>query len=336
MPPSTHHRFHGRPVRIDWDTADRRAAGAPVLSHYGLDDGPPGAQDDAGWRIAVTADRRPVPAGLELVARHRTGLVVGRDGPDYVLVAGDDTARVQPGRGRAEFALPTPPAAAGALDPALYLFTTFTLLLFLQHEEHYGLHAAALTPEGDDGVLVIAESDSGKSTLTMHLVRQGWRFLTDDSALVHLGADGRVAARALRRDFALDPDAADLFPEIAEASAPMFTGYDKWRVDVDRLYPGQRCARLTPRLLVFPSLTDAPASRLTPLSPSAALMRLLRQTSLLTPAPDQAARHLAVLKRLVEQAPAVALAAAADIHHDGARAARLLGAALRGRSTPSG
>lgn len=51
--------------------------------------------------------------------------------------------------------------------------------------EAVGLHAAAVGPSTAP-ILLVGQSGVGKSTLALHLVRQGWRYWSDDLAVIEL------------------------------------------------------------------------------------------------------------------------------------------------------
>jgi hypothetical protein len=104
------------------------------------------------------------------------------------------------------------------------------------------LHAGAVARDGRAAV-VVGASGWGKTTLTMELVRRGWRLLTDDFAPITV--DGLVEPFVRRvnlteRSVALlglpDPS---LTPGAGSAT-PRLVGFDrapKWMVDIDSVFP---------------------------------------------------------------------------------------------------
>jgi hypothetical protein len=75
---------------------------------------------------------------------------------------------------------------------------------------HLVLHAGAIGRLGRT-VLLPADANSGKSTLTTALVAEGWRYLTDEAAAI----DDRLMVRPYPKPIALDPGSFHLFPEFA-------------------------------------------------------------------------------------------------------------------------
>jgi hypothetical protein len=69
-------------------------------------------------------------------------------------------------------------------EPVLQLYRAFLTTVFARLGRHALLHAAAVERAGTGGVLIAAPAGHGKSSLTMELVRRGFRFLGDDYAPV--------------------------------------------------------------------------------------------------------------------------------------------------------
>jgi hypothetical protein len=135
---------------------------------------------------------------------------------------------------------------------------------------------------------------------------------------------GEVFAKALGRHFRLAPEAVQRFPEVAEAVPGQGSLVDKLHIDVDAIYPGLFTASCLPRVLLLPEIVSRPESALLPVSTTEALLHLLGQTTILTPDPKLAERHMSVLKQLIRQVRVMRLQAGRDLYNDPARAADLL------------
>jgi hypothetical protein len=216
-------------------------------------------------------------------------------------------------------------------DPLFYLIT-FSLVILLRYRGWFALHTAALAREGH-GLLLVAQSDSGKSTATMNLVRQGWDYLSDDTVLLRTESE-RARAYSFRRNFCVDPDATALFPELARREWPAsLSDATKWQVDVDALFPGQYAPTAIPRVLVLPQITSAPKSRIEPVDAKTVLGHLIEQGALfLTPDPAVAEQHLNVFRRLIQQSQTYRLYAARDLLDKPHRTHELLAPLLRNAS----
>ncbi len=315
--PDTHYlSLHGRCLHVQVADPATKAAVLTVLDYHGFS---PASAGTATWTLAPNASAE-VSAQATLVAGHASGLHIWQDGEGYALVHENGVLRIEPETGLITGSLPI---SDNVVSEQLYVTLTFAILLLLENEGWYALHAACLvTPEGH-GVLVVGPSDSGKSTMALHLVQQGWQYLSDDSVLLYKDGDS-VSVRPLRRDFCLDPDAEALFPVLGDSNARMLTDADKWRVQIESLFPTQRMLSCTPRLLIFPTVAGTAESKTSALRGIEALMRLLPQASLLRRDPKHALPFSHLLKHLVEQAPAHQFLSGTDVHHDGARLATLL------------
>jgi len=71
-------------------------------------------------------------------------------------------------------------------EPVLQLYRAFLTTVFARIGRHALLHAAAVERTGTVGILIAAPAGHGKSSVTMELIRRGYRFLGDDYAPVDL------------------------------------------------------------------------------------------------------------------------------------------------------
>ena len=258
------------------------------------------------------------------------GLEVWKSGSCMYLTHGENTVvAVEPWVG----------VARGSLDPAfgrpsgqrrdpLFYLITFSLVILLRYQSRFALHAAALARD-EQGALLVARSDSGKSTAALNLMREGWSYLSDDAVLLRRQGSS-VRAHSFRSDFCVDPEAVDQFPELAGyAWPPSLSDPTKWRVDPAKLYPGQFVPRCTPQVLVMPEIVDAAESTLEPMDPTVMLGHLANQSGLLlTPEPEIASQHLNLLKQLVNQTASYRFLAGRDQLKDSSSIDRLLKSVL--------
>jgi len=256
------------------------------------------------------------PESAIQVGRCAAGFVVERGGAGFVL----DTAL----RSATAHRLPQEKDWDRQAAQDVFLAVTTSLGLLLHSLGYYALHAVGLC-RGGRGYLLVGGSDSGKSTTALALVRQGWQPLSDDSLLLH-EAGGTVRATGFRRDFCVDPDAADLFPELAGRSWPrQQSDPDKWRVDVAELYGVGNAGACEPRVLLFPEIGRCAESRLLPLPLPDALPLLLRHSAFPLHHDGPAAHaHVAAMGRLVKQCTVRRLVLGRDAIEATERVAELL------------
>jgi hypothetical protein len=316
---SSDYQLHGLRLRLGSDHPAVQKKLRRVLRYKGAE--PVVASDDADIRLAfdvcASLDSPPKTA-RHLGTSRQCGIDVWDASEQVFLCHDNGIVAVHPDAGRAEGQVH--PALfedrdRGERDPLFHL-VVLSLVVLLRHRGWFPLHAAALTRDGH-GVLCPAQSGQGKTTITLSLLRYGWAALSDDTVLLR-AEDDRVNAHSFRRSLCVDPGAAEPFPELHGPDWPRsLSDASKWRVEIDQLYPGQSASVCTPRLLVLPTIADAPMSRIEPIGIKPALEQLLRQTAFfLTPAPRVADRHLAVLRRLVNQSWTYRLHAGRDILND--------------------
>lgn len=322
--------IHDRSLRVEWSASLPRPAIETILQYHGAEQ----TEADASSTWTLRADPGcNVPEGARLVASHDSGLSLWQSDEAYFIAHSEGALCISLASGSITGQLPS--SGGGTVSEGCYVATTLMLLLLLEHVGYYALHAACLVHPDGAGVLLIGPSDSGKSTMALHLVEQGWQYLSDDSVLLHAGPDG-ISVLPLRRDFCLDPEAEALFPSLAGTSARMLTDADKWRVRVEHLFPTQQRPSCRPSLLLFPRIeAERATSALQPLRPIESLMALLPQASLLRRDPKEARTFTQLTQRLVAQAPAYRFLSGADVYRDGARLARLLEPLFRSADAPT-
>ena len=331
------YRLGSIPIEVRAEAADVRQAVSAVLEYFGLrlrpsaDVSPVARLGFAVSSSSDSPDARPAEAHL---VRHHNGVDVWRAGDQWWLCERDNTVRLDLSRGTASGTLRSLPwATAGTLYLPFVNLVIHSLLLLLRREGYVPLHTAALV-KSSAGVLLTAAPDSGKSTQALGLVRAGWQYLTDDSALLYLAGD-TVEVLPLRRDFGLDQEAQKVFPEMIPHTLPFLTDERKRRVDMAALYPDRALERGVPRLLLFPQIRDQPQSQLLPLSQKDALLGLMHQSPFLALDPDVATPHLDLLRTLAGQAAAYRLLAGHDLRDHPERLADLLAPVLPQPKSPA-
>ncbi len=318
-----YYSLHGIHIEVRWDDASVAKAIDAILNYFGLIRRE-GASRQRPVQLAFLTQEPPptLPDNAHWVVQHN-GIEVWRADHSFYLRESGSIMQLDAAAGTGWGIIQSPLWR----QPSLVRLETInlvihSLLILLRHRALYPLHAAALTREGN-GVLLVAQSDSGKSTQALSLVRQGWGYLSDDSLLLRPVGEG-VEARPLRRDFGVDQEAVHDFPEIAAHWQPYLTDERKRRIDMEAVYPGQRVERGLPRVLVFPKIVPRLESKLNPIGKKEALFRLMRQSGFLALEPRISAAHLDVLKRLVNQADGYELLAGRDMKREPALVAPML------------
>ena len=174
------------------------------------------------------------------------------------------------------------------------------LFHLLPYQNFYHLHAAGLMRDGV-GYLFIGESGSGKSSVSLSLVRQGWYYLSDDVLLLRTSMDG-VEAMSFRKKFYLDPILSHHYPEITHHfEATSYGENTKQLLDLEFVYPDRFCPNCFPKVLIFTSIVPRSESMLVPIDQISALIKLMKQSATLFFNRKVIKEHAEVLKRLLYQ-----------------------------------
>lgn len=195
----------------------------------------------------------------------------------------------------------------------------------------YVLHAAGVVePKSGAGLVVVGNSNSGKSSLTIRLAHAGWRYLSDDM-LVLDEADGAIEAWALRRIFSVSARSlanCHLSGLEAALGAPANSDPSKRKLEPGIAFPGSFVESCRPRVLLFPTLTGKAASRVEKISSGEAMARLIRQCPWASYDTGTAREHLRALGMLAKQSNAFLLDAGRDLIEDSSSAPQLLASCL--------
>jgi hypothetical protein len=240
------------------------------------------------------------------------GGVCYTDGADFYLALGKSLIHLQNGSPiTIDVSLRELPAAG---DPMLARATSFAVCAGLRRFGLFDLHSAGVVdPSDGKGVLIVGRSGGGKSTLAVQLATAGWSYLSDDELLLSL-VDGAVEARGFRSFFAMSTEGGPL----------------KQCFEPDTVFGAQRTPHVLPGAVLFTSLNHEAKSRLSKLTQTETMMRLIRACPWATYDTSIASANLEVLSALARQANGFDLAAGRDLLVPGF-AAELLGNVVLGR-----
>lgn len=202
-------------------------------------------------------------------------------------------------------------------------FFLLSLIMLLRRHGLFGLHANAVSCAAS-GILIIGASGCGKTTLSMSLIRSGWRAVADDALLLRQ-SEASIEALALRRSFACTEETRLFFPELQAAGPawPALSG-GKWAVPVKSFFPDRFSPTCSPRLLLFPTLTGQPHSQLVGIDETEAMTRLIPQSAGILADRPGVRQQLGLLKNLVEQARSYRLQLGVDVFHEPTQVSGLL------------
>lgn len=268
--------IHGRTLVVRADSPDAAAVLDEVFGRYRRASAPDGPVLRLDLRSA--AGNRPDFAARVLgVAADGTRFSSRGEGVVDVDAGDLGWARIRPADGIAEVHV-EPRATAHAWQPAYRLVEPVVVEL-LKSTGLYGLHAASVEIGGRI-LILCGSSGSGKSTTGLAMALRGAGFLGDDTCYLDARRGDRPLSVCARwSDLHLtDLTLETLIPLEFRDRAQRREGAEKWFLRVADL-PTLRCVERGPAgWLVFPVFTESSESTLTPLSPSEALPKVLKQS----------------------------------------------------------
>ncbi len=163
-----------------------------------------------------------------------------------------------------------------------YIFSDLVMAPFmemLKQRGFYGLHAAAAVKD-HRCYLFPGNAESGKTTVALSLVRNGFRYMGDDKLLFR-ETDNQIEALAFTRRFNIDPGIALYFKELSflKNLAPLPLSV-KRPFDISRIYPDSFVSFAQPNVLIHLEMTSDTVSRIVRISPVDSFTRLIHQTIL--------------------------------------------------------
>ena len=178
-------------------------------------------------------------------------------------------------------------------------FFMLKLLWLLHGHNLYGLHANGLAEHGV-GILLVGDTGSGKTTISLSLIMQGWKYLSDDVVLLASDHCG-VTAMAFQRGFSFDPFLARHYSVLKKPHETQIPGEGKTFLDIAGLYPNAYLASCVPRILIFPKIVPFDKTKLVPFDRTKALIYLMRNSGGSMIDKARSIRQIDVLKQLVYQ-----------------------------------
>ena len=238
-------------------------------------------------------------------------------GDDFFLTDGSSVFHLRPRNGEADARIA--PSFFSKPKLAQANFWCFGLLKLLRPLGIYSLHAAGLVTKDGEGLLLVAPSGCGKSTLAIGLIREGWKYLSDDAVLLRQRSVG-VEAIACRRSFYIDTvRSADYCDLGLGQEEPDSNGGRRRRLGINESYPRHYLPRCLPRVLIFPRIKRQDQSTLTPVDSVRALGVLLSQSAPQLFDRSTMSGHLELLKKLLQQTETYELNAGTDLYHHPAK-----------------
>ncbi len=199
-------------------------------------------------------------------------------------------------------------SSAGQTFAILEDIIAISLSPHLRRRQKFLLHAFAAAYRGE-AVLLVGAIGAGKTTTGLSLLNAGWQLLSNDSPVVV--GNGRI--QQYPGVLAAYPESFAHFPQMKHlADGRAGNGRQKISVTAESIWPDVWLAEAPIRAIFFPQIEGRGDHALTPVAKPAALARLLPHAveqwdKVMIPT------HLAILRQLVEAAPAYVLQLAPDV-----------------------
>jgi hypothetical protein len=175
-------------------------------------------------------------------------------------------------------------------------------ILRLRQRRRYHIHAAGVVDPMGRAWLLVGPTGSGKSTLAYALARAGWAVLGDDGVIVEVLPRG-VVAMGWREPLRVSRTLSGVFPELAseQTAARAIPGDARQRAEMSM--PAAPRAPVAALVWIHQGAED----QLAPLSPTQALVDLVRESAWVLIADGRAPAHLAALRHIVTEVPSYRL-----------------------------
>lgn len=191
-------------------------------------------------------------------------------------------------------------------------FFLLPLVMLLHAREFFPLHANGVVNQ-DRGVLIVGDPGDGKTTLTVSLLKAGWKFLSDDVVCLNGSAEG-IEALALRRGLSCTLDTLAHFPQLGAGTSEFAPLDDRKRyIESSDTFGAGSSQRCLPRLVLFPQIEQRRVSQLKPIGQSRTLGELGKQSGWSVADVELARAQMKVLVALMAQAKAYQILLGGDV-----------------------
>jgi len=194
-----------------------------------------------------------------------------------------------------------------------FSFVSEPLVEMLKYSGLYSLHGAALRGR-DMSVLVTGESGSGKTSTSLSLVENGFKYVSDDTLFIQKTNES-VNVYPLYKSFNINQDIARRFPQLFNHKKTPVPKGIKIPIDISKIIPDSHLSCLKPEVIIFPRIISSTQSSIRPIGSMEAYRRLLSQI-ILALDKNVAKKQLHVLELLVKQTRGFEMLSAKDLYEN--------------------
>lgn len=262
--------------------------------------------------IKFQPSKKPAPFPNDGLRPYTVNEILIFDSKKSVIITDNYTTfRFKPGAGTGIFSIHPSFSKKGLASK--YNFFLLGLTYLFSYQGLFDLHGAALYNH-ELGYLFLGQSKSGKSSIALSLVCNGWRYASDDSLLIK--SNGRdVEVLSFRKQFFIDPKIISKYPELNSkiTTETNITG-KKHFLNLDAIYPERFQSSIFPSCLIFSEIVTDQKSSIQSISKGQAFTNLLRQSVSIFFNRQTITEHISVLKKLVNQCSCYQLLAGRDLY----------------------
>jgi len=150
------------------------------------------------------------------------------------------------------------------------------LFHMMRAQSIFPLHGSAAMI-GEKGVLITGKSGQGKTTLLLHLLKEGFRYLADDTVLLRQAGETPTLL-SFPTAIRITTETVKFFPELSSVvKATRPDKREKYCLDIKQFSPIPPGHSAMPALVVLPEITPGQETTLLPLSRMAAAVQCIPQ-----------------------------------------------------------
>ncbi len=174
----------------------------------------------------------------------------------------------------------------------------------------FNIHCAAAAKDGT-AILFPAQAKSGKSTLSINLLKAGFDFLSDDICFIRKNSS-KVIALGFPEPIKIWDNTIKFFPELSFLVNKQPCIHYKKILDVEKHFPDKIKLQAVPGFLILPKISNCKVSKLYPVSKTDTLVELIPQ-SVMVANKTVVGYNMEILTALVNQCECYRLEAGTDV-----------------------
>lgn len=290
-------RFGHAGVTVRVDSKELSGPLKSYLNHHIVDDSPSQSLIELHYKKVLS----PIPTHARTALRYYSLKAFMDQGRTYFTDFRSYLTLEPDGKKAVAFISPETMEESG-MHFFTHIFFTISLYELLRHLGVYFLHSAGLVSPGGRSYVFPASAGQGKSTLVVYLLRQGYKYLSDDTVFL-TNCRGRIRISGFEKLSHLPEDVVCRLEELQPfANAPRLGKNGKRLVDLEQAFPGSMLRESNnPGAIIFLNKVDREQSALRPVSKIDAFHLLLGQSPFAYVNPGLAQSHFDIFREFLAE-----------------------------------